>query len=130
MGRLNVRVKSGKHLTNLQTFGTSDPYAVIQCGNRKYRTRAIDNSTEPEWNEDFAFYIADDNSAQINFEVWDENVCALPASLWPRSLCYASCALRVIIPCVSYPLCILTRFLPPLESNCRLTNPFRCHLLQ
>eukprot|EP00670_Eutreptiella_braarudii_P018441 CAMPEP_0174353288 /NCGR_PEP_ID=MMETSP0811_2-20130205/14081_1 /TAXON_ID=73025 ORGANISM="Eutreptiella gymnastica-like, Strain CCMP1594" /NCGR_SAMPLE_ID=MMETSP0811_2 /ASSEMBLY_ACC=CAM_ASM_000667 /LENGTH=238 /DNA_ID=CAMNT_0015483725 /DNA_START=22 /DNA_END=736 /DNA_ORIENTATION=- len=74
MGRLNVRVVQAKGLDDVQFFGKSDPYVKVRCGNREYRTKTINNSQNPEWNEDFAFMIADDNAAQIHFELMDEEV--------------------------------------------------------
>ena len=74
MGRLNVRVVRAKGLDDIQTFGKADPYVKLRCGNREYRTTTQKDEQNPEWNEDFAFMIADDNAVQIHFELMNENI--------------------------------------------------------
>ncbi|CAD2213948.1 C2 domain containing protein, putative [Angomonas deanei] len=58
-----------------------DPYVKVKYGDKKnkktfikYRSRVIENSQNPTWNELFKFQIADYDSSQILFEVWNDNV--------------------------------------------------------
>eukprot|EP01064_Diplonema_japonicum_P030206 TRINITY_DN506_c4_g1_i1.p1 TRINITY_DN506_c4_g1~~TRINITY_DN506_c4_g1_i1.p1 ORF type:complete len:318 (+),score=69.82 TRINITY_DN506_c4_g1_i1:47-1000(+) len=73
MGKLDVRIVGCRNLANTETFGTSDPYVVVSCEGKKYKTTVKDGQLNPEWNEKFTFMIADENSSRLEMEVWDSN---------------------------------------------------------
>lgn len=77
MGRLEIRVVEARNLANIQRIGMIDPYVKVTYGDKKenkksyinYKTRVIENTQKPVWNELFKFQIADTDSSQINFQV-------------------------------------------------------------
>ncbi|KPA73837.1 putative c2 domain protein [Leptomonas pyrrhocoris] len=79
MGRLEVRVCGARHIGDTQKVGIPDPYVKIIMGDRKktqilYKSKVVNNNLNPVWNELAKFQIADYDSAQIVFEVWNDNV--------------------------------------------------------
>eukprot|EP01059_Diplonema_ambulator_P033566 TRINITY_DN709_c0_g2_i2.p1 TRINITY_DN709_c0_g2~~TRINITY_DN709_c0_g2_i2.p1 ORF type:complete len:231 (+),score=61.33 TRINITY_DN709_c0_g2_i2:62-754(+) len=74
MGKLDVRIVGCRNLSNTETFGVSDPYVVVSCEGKKYRTTTKKQTLNPEWNEKFTFMLADEASARLEMEVWDANV--------------------------------------------------------
>lgn len=79
MGRLEIRVCGARNIANLQKVGKPDPYVKVKMGDKKktqikYKTRVIENNLNPVWNELFKFQVADYDSTQVLFEVWNDNV--------------------------------------------------------
>ncbi|KAG5471612.1 hypothetical protein LSCM4_03161 [Leishmania orientalis] len=79
MGRLEIRVCSARNVANLQRVGKPDPYVKVKMRGKKrshvsYRTRVIENCLNPVWNEVFKFQVADYDSTQVLFELWNDNV--------------------------------------------------------
>ncbi|KPA73835.1 putative c2 domain protein [Leptomonas pyrrhocoris] len=79
MGRLEIRVCAARNIANLQKVGKPDPYVKVKMGDNKktqmkYKTRVIENNLNPVWNELFKFQVADYDSTQVLFEVWNDNV--------------------------------------------------------
>ena len=73
MGKVDIRVVAARNLHNKETFGKSDPYVVVHCAGRKYKTSTKKNTLQPEWGEVFKFMLADPATEQIRIEVWDDN---------------------------------------------------------
>eukprot|EP00798_Chlamydomonas_sp_ICE-L_P002834 gene2834-4940_t len=72
-GMLRVTIEYAKDLKDGDMFGKADPYAVLKCGNQKFRTKTMKRAgTSPVWNETFACQIINENSIEI--EVWDEDL--------------------------------------------------------
>ncbi|GET91076.1 hypothetical protein, conserved [Leishmania tarentolae] len=79
MGRLEIRVCGARNVANVQKVGTPDPYVKVKLVNHmkspiKYKTRVAENSLSPVWNELFKFQVADYDSTQVLFELWNDNV--------------------------------------------------------
>ncbi|UJR22549.1 hypothetical protein I4U23_025598 [Adineta vaga] len=54
--------------------GKSDPFVKVKAqGNVEYRTKTINNTTEPHWNEVFEFVVEQNESDFVEFEVYDED---------------------------------------------------------
>ena len=74
MPRLDVRICAARGLHNVETFGTIDPYVMIQFEGKQWRTEVADNTTAPEWDDAvFKFNCADENSSQVKFSIWNKN---------------------------------------------------------
>lgn len=57
-GKLDVHVLSARDLKDTQTFGTQDPYFIIQLGNSHFVSKvASDGGKSPVWNERFVFEV-------------------------------------------------------------------------
>ncbi|EPY17507.1 c2 domain protein [Strigomonas culicis] len=80
MGRLEIRVCGARNIGDVQKVGTPDPYVVIRMGEKKdadyckYKAPIADNTLNPTWNTTYKFQVADPNTTQIRFEVWNDNV--------------------------------------------------------
>ena len=75
-GELQVIIHCGKHLPKLDDGGkeASDPFVKIRVPhNKEKRTKYIENSTDPVWNENFTFKIRDALKDSIEFEVMDKD---------------------------------------------------------
>ncbi|KAG5497553.1 hypothetical protein JKF63_03817 [Porcisia hertigi] len=79
MVRLEVRICGARNVGNAQKVGLPDPYVKIMMGDKKktrttYKTKVATNSPDPVWNEVVTFHIADNNTAQVICELWNDNV--------------------------------------------------------
>ena len=70
---LHVRVLEAKGLPKVDTFGTIDPYVVLQTNSgEKFKTKYKRNDMEPSWNEDFMFRIRG-NGEVLRVTLYDYN---------------------------------------------------------
>ncbi|CAC9518150.1 c2 domain protein [Leishmania donovani] len=79
MGRLEIRVCGARNVANVQKVGKPDPYVKVKLGSNKksqikYKTHVAENCLNPVWNELFKFQVADYDSMQVVFELWNDNV--------------------------------------------------------
>ena len=54
---LQVTVVEARGLAAMDYGGTSDPYCVLQCGVVKSKTRTINRTLSPKWNETFRWQV-------------------------------------------------------------------------
>ena len=73
MGRLDVRVCAARKLPDTQWISKPDPYCKVHLENQTHKTRTIDNTVNPVWDEVFKFVVADENSSQLRVELWKKN---------------------------------------------------------
>lgn len=54
---LRVKIIEAKGLPNMDIIGQSDPYCMLQMSNSQqvYKTKYINNTSHPVWNEEFKF---------------------------------------------------------------------------
>ena len=74
MPRLDVRVCEARNLADTQWISKPDPYVIVRLENQQHKTSVAENQLNPKWEEVFKFTVADENSSQIRFEVWNKNV--------------------------------------------------------
>jgi hypothetical protein len=74
MPELDLRIVAARSLPNDQLLGKVDPYCTVSLEHKQWRTRSVDNTTNPEWNEVFKFNVADQNSSRLHFVVWNKNL--------------------------------------------------------
>ncbi|CBZ29136.1 putative c2 domain protein [Leishmania mexicana MHOM/GT/2001/U1103] len=79
MGRLEVRICGARNIGDTRRAGIPDPYVKAVMGDRKktrrkYTTKVVGSSLHPVWNEVVKFPVADEDSEQIIFELWNNNV--------------------------------------------------------
>ena len=60
-GKLKVKVLNGRQLQNKETFQTSDPYCMLEIGDKNARTKHISSNLNPDWNEEFEFMVSGGN---------------------------------------------------------------------
>ncbi|KAG5497554.1 hypothetical protein JKF63_03818 [Porcisia hertigi] len=79
MGRLEICVCGARNVANRQKIGMPDPYVKLRIidekkSHIKYKTRVVENSCNPVWNELFKFQVADYDSTQVLLELWNDNI--------------------------------------------------------
>ncbi|CAC9518136.1 putative c2 domain protein [Leishmania infantum JPCM5] len=79
MGRLEVCICGARNIGDTRKAGAPDPYVKVVMGDRKktqskYKTKVASSSLHPVWNEVVKFQVADYDSEQIVFELWNNNV--------------------------------------------------------
>jgi len=76
VGLLKVQIIAATALRNadLRSHGLSDPYVKARLGLQELRTRTINNSLDPEWNETLWFSVDDAHkNDELKLTLWDED---------------------------------------------------------
>ncbi|CAE5958320.1 unnamed protein product [Arabidopsis arenosa] len=71
VGLLRIRVKRGINLVSRDS-NTSDPFVVVTMGSQKLKTRGVENSCNPEWDDELTLGINDPNQPVV-LEVFDKD---------------------------------------------------------
>ena len=71
-GKLKVKVLNGRKLQNKETFQTSDPYCMLEIGEKSAKTKHVSSNLNPDWNEDFEFDVTPNNDF-LTLSIWDKN---------------------------------------------------------
>jgi hypothetical protein len=74
MGRLDIRVVEARNLPDTEMVGKPDPYVIVKLEHQTHKTKVVNDSLNPKWDEVIKFLVSDQNSAQLRFEVWNSNV--------------------------------------------------------
>lgn len=74
-GVLSVTVISGEDLPAMDVMGKSDPYVVVSMKKTtsKNKTRVVNESLNPIWNQTFDFMVEDGLHDMLILEVWDHD---------------------------------------------------------
>jgi len=74
-GVLSVTVISGEDLPAMDMNGKSDPYVVLSLkkSKTKYKTRVVNESLNPVWNQTFDFVVEDGLHDMLILEVYDHD---------------------------------------------------------
>ncbi|ESW28560.1 hypothetical protein PHAVU_003G296800 [Phaseolus vulgaris] len=70
---LKLELLAAKNLVGANLNGTSDPYAIITCGNEKRFSSMVPGSRNPMWGEEFNFSV-DELPVQINVTIYDWDI--------------------------------------------------------
>merc|ERR1712080_158615 len=73
-GTIMVTLHKARELEKKGKFGKADPYAILNVGKEKYKSKTVNNSHNPEWNFDIKFGIDKETSDEISLEVFDEDM--------------------------------------------------------
>eukprot|EP00475_Leptophrys_vorax_P022775 TRINITY_DN3098_c2_g1_i2.p1 TRINITY_DN3098_c2_g1~~TRINITY_DN3098_c2_g1_i2.p1 ORF type:complete len:382 (-),score=102.99 TRINITY_DN3098_c2_g1_i2:102-1247(-) len=65
----NIHLIQGENLVAKDLNGLSDPFCVITVGSVKKRSRTVERTLNPAWDQTFMFF--SDNPETILFNVWD-----------------------------------------------------------
>ncbi|KAG0611574.1 hypothetical protein M758_7G150700 [Ceratodon purpureus] len=70
---IRLELLAARNLITANLNGTSDPYAIIECGTQKRFSSMVPSSRNPVWGEEFDFY-AEDLPVQINVSIYDWDI--------------------------------------------------------
>ncbi|XP_054811702.1 BAG-associated GRAM protein 1 isoform X2 [Prosopis cineraria] len=70
---IKLELLAAKNLVGANLNGTSDPYAIITCGNEKRFSSMVPGSRNPMWGEEFNFSV-DELPVQINITIYDWDI--------------------------------------------------------
>ncbi|OIW10159.1 hypothetical protein TanjilG_27910 [Lupinus angustifolius] len=70
---IKLELLAAKNLGGANLNGTSDPYAIIMCGNEKRFSSMVPGSRNPMWGEEFNFSV-DELPVQINVTIYDWDI--------------------------------------------------------
>ena len=73
MGKLVVKIICGRNLKGSDMFSDCDGYIKLTLGSKTFRTKAIDNEANPNWNESFSFFVSEAACDKLKLELWDAN---------------------------------------------------------
>ena len=71
---LSFTVHKGLKLEKKGMFGKADPYVLIKLGDQKYKSKAISNNQNPEWEFNTKLDFHGDTSQKIQIEVFDDDL--------------------------------------------------------
>ncbi|KAJ6700417.1 hypothetical protein OIU79_013453 [Salix purpurea] len=63
--KLTVRLIEARNLPPTDTNGLSDPYAKLQLGKQKFKTKVVKKNLNPSWGEEFSFKVEDLNEELV-----------------------------------------------------------------
>ncbi|KMZ76038.1 Synaptotagmin-5 [Zostera marina] len=74
-GVLSITVVSAENLPSMDIMGKADPYVVLQMkkSESKNKTRVVNESLNPAWNQTFDFVVEDGLHDMLMVEVWDHD---------------------------------------------------------
>ncbi|XP_020598340.1 BAG-associated GRAM protein 1 isoform X2 [Phalaenopsis equestris] len=70
---IKLELLAAKNLIGANLNGTSDPYAIITCGDQKRFSSMVPGSRNPMWGEEFNFFV-DALPAQISVTIYDWDI--------------------------------------------------------
>ena len=73
-GVLRIALRGANNLMNKDTIGKSDPYCVISVGSERFRSKTVENSLRPCWNEFYETVIYNPVGLSVDFYLYDEDV--------------------------------------------------------
>ncbi|XP_023322578.1 uncharacterized protein LOC111696970 isoform X15 [Eurytemora carolleeae] len=73
-GRCQLTIHSCTDLVNKDTLGKSDPYVVLEYGDKKYRSETERNNLNPNWDFYTEFHFDTNKSDEIFINVFDEDI--------------------------------------------------------
>lgn len=68
---LNVILIEANNLISKDKNGLSDPYVKFKLENEEYRSKTVRRDLNPKYNEQFQFYIYDNDSMNLYIRVYD-----------------------------------------------------------
>ncbi|XXG61805.1 hypothetical protein AAC387_Pa05g0323 [Persea americana] len=75
-GQLFIKLKRGLDLPQMDPWGTSDPYVVIQLDGQVAKSKVKWGTKKPVWNEDLAINVKKHPEKYLQVAVWDANLVA------------------------------------------------------
>ena len=73
-GMMKIIIHRGISLVNKDMIGKSDPYAVVQFGTQKSKSKAIKANLNPVWEHEVNIDLDKDTEDIINITVHDEDI--------------------------------------------------------
>jgi Ca2+-dependent lipid-binding protein len=82
-------VERAADLRNADTIGLSDPYAIVRVGQTRLTTKRVANCLDPEWGEEFSFFVENSATTKVHITVMDHDATSSDDPLGDLSLSVA-----------------------------------------
>ncbi|XP_063900906.1 uncharacterized protein LOC135120519 isoform X2 [Zophobas morio] len=73
-GVLICKIKKGEGFPKVDLFGACDPYIKLKFQGQKYKTRVLEKTLHPVWNQTFYLLLKDPKTEKLEFTVYDYNI--------------------------------------------------------
>ncbi|RWS28324.1 multiple C2 and transmembrane domain-containing protein 1-like protein [Leptotrombidium deliense] len=70
---VNIVLVEGKGLSSKDENGFSDPYVKFKLGTERYKSKVVNKSLNPQWNEQFDLHTFPDQSKVLEVSVYDKD---------------------------------------------------------
>lgn len=70
---LKIGLIRAQHLPKMDATGCADPYVTFDIHGKKQRSKIIQNTLNPEWNEEFVFEVDADHNTKLTLKLWDSD---------------------------------------------------------
>jgi hypothetical protein len=74
MGKLSVLLIGCRDLVGHDTFSKIDPYVKLEIGTKSFKSRVVDNNDNPNFNEEFTFFVAAPDRDRLTLRVKDKDL--------------------------------------------------------
>ena len=74
--QLHLRVLEALDIAKMDFFSKTDPYCIIELssGGQRKRTRTVNNTLKPRWNEEFVFNVTNIATDSLQITMYDKDV--------------------------------------------------------
>ena len=70
---LKIGLIRAQHLPKMDATGSADPYVTLDIHGKKQKSKIIQNTLNPEWNEEFVFEVDADHNTKLTLKLWDSD---------------------------------------------------------
>ena len=56
-----------------KTFSEADPYCIVECEGKKYKSGIVNDCQWPEWNFQVLFYRSNPKNVPVVISIWNQN---------------------------------------------------------
>nr|CCC92600.1 unnamed protein product [Trypanosoma congolense IL3000] len=74
MGKLQICICGARNLENEKDLCLPDPYCCVRLGGKTFKTKVVNNSCDPVWNQTFRFHVSSGADAQVCVELWNRGI--------------------------------------------------------
>ncbi|XP_027136890.1 multiple C2 and transmembrane domain-containing protein 1 isoform X3 [Larimichthys crocea] len=73
-GIVSIGLIEGRNLCPMDQNGLSDPFVKFKLGQKKYKSKAVSKTLNPQWREQFDLHQYDESGGILEISVWDKDI--------------------------------------------------------